>query len=181
MGTDYSISQLDDINTIGQYKRCLEEGYSKEQAIASVNRRSRDHARLPMQWTDEENFGFSKVKPWIACNNRCKDISVEKELADENSVLSHYKRMIELRNRSEFKDVLIYGELCEIKEPDENLIGYSRKLGDMSLNVIVNMSNKSYKSKGISGNINVLIDNYEDAITDGLIRPFEAVVFEELQ
>ncbi len=175
------ISELDDINSIGQYKRCLAEGYSKEQAIASVNRRSRDHARLPMQWTDEENFGFSKVKPWIACNNRCKDISVEKEFADENSVLSHYKKMIELRNRSEFKDLLIYGELCETKELDENLIGYSRKLEDMSLNVIVNMSNKSYKLKGISGNINVLIDNYEDAITDHLIRPFEAVVFEELQ
>lgn len=171
------ISQLDDINSVGQYKRCLAEGYTEEQAMESVNRRSRDHARLPMQWTEEANCGFSTGKPWIACNNRCTDISVEKELADENSVLMYYKNMITLRNKSELSDALIYGDISEIEGLGENLIGYKRSLGEKTISVIVNMGNERYDMHSNLSNPEILLDNYGTHHAAGVLQPYEAIVY----
>ncbi len=41
-----NIDELDDINSKGQYARCLEAGYSEAEAMESVNIRSRDQSRL---------------------------------------------------------------------------------------------------------------------------------------
>lgn len=43
-----SIDEFDDISSHNQYTRALEEGYSKEEALHFVNRRSRDNTRSPM-------------------------------------------------------------------------------------------------------------------------------------
>lgn len=49
-----SIDEYDDISTKDQYKAALAAGLSKEQALAACGRMSRDNARTPMQWSDEQ-------------------------------------------------------------------------------------------------------------------------------
>ena len=44
------ISEFDDIGSLGQYQRALEEGFTKEEAMHFLNLRSRDNTRTPMQW-----------------------------------------------------------------------------------------------------------------------------------
>ncbi|MCB6314201.1 oligo-1,6-glucosidase, partial [Gordonibacter pamelaeae] len=42
-----SIDDFDDISSHGQYQRMLEEGFSESEALALVNKRSRDNSRTP--------------------------------------------------------------------------------------------------------------------------------------
>lgn len=172
-----SIADVDDVNTKGQYERCLEEGYSADEAMESINRRSRDHARLPMQWNAKENFGFSEGKPWIACNNQCKDISVESESGKSNSVLEFYKSMIQLRNQSQYADILMYGTLSELKEANGNLIGYKRVFGKKEVCVAVNMGKEKQHLSVLQGDIAVLLGNQQREENDAYMHAYEVLVW----
>lgn len=171
------IADVDDVNTKGQYARCLEEGYSADEAMESINRRSRDHARLPMQWNAKENFGFSVGKPWIACNNQCNDISVESESGKQNSVLQFYKQMIRLRNQSEYADILMYGTLSELKEADGNLIGYKRVLDKKEVCVAVNMGREKQHLGVLQEDSVVLLGSQQREKNDTCMHAYEVLVW----
>ncbi|MDN6153926.1 MAG: alpha-glucosidase, partial [Tetragenococcus halophilus] len=55
-----NIEEFDDISSIDNYYRGMEEGYSKEEALHFVNLRSRDNTRSPMPWNNEKYGGFSQ-------------------------------------------------------------------------------------------------------------------------
>ena len=184
-----NIDELDDINSKGQYARCLEAGYSETEAMKSVNIRSRDQSRLPMQWNSEKNFGFSAHEPWLACNNQCDLQTVELESVDKDSVLNFYKAMIQLRNHSEYTQTLIYGDLEDVETDNAGIIVYRRKpvqiecacgtganaeSADRSVYVVVNMTGKDV-GYAIPETADVLMGNYADY--DGTLRPYETVVY----
>lgn len=62
------ISEAEDIETINMYNERIEQGYAKEDLIASINAKGRDNARTPMQWDDSENGGFTTGTPWLHVN-----------------------------------------------------------------------------------------------------------------
>lgn len=64
-----SIDEVDDISTLDEYKVALDAGLTPEAALKAVARRSRDNARTPMQWTGEENAGFTAGTPWLRVNS----------------------------------------------------------------------------------------------------------------
>ena len=174
-----NIDELDDINSKGQYARCLEAGYSEAEAMESVNIRSRDQSRLPMQWNSEKNFGFSAHEPWLACNNQCDLQTVELESADKDSVLNFYKAMIQLRNHSEYTQTLIYGDLEDVETDNAGIIVYRRKpVQDVaamkSVYVAVNMTGETI-SHAIPETADILVGNYIDH--NGTLRPYETVVY----
>lgn len=54
--------------------------------------------RLPMPWTGElPGVGFTTGKPWKPARTDAPTINVASESADENSLLSHYRRLIRTR------------------------------------------------------------------------------------
>ena len=174
-----NIDELDDINSKGQYARCLEAGYSEAEAMESVNIRSRDQSRLPMQWNSEKNFGFSAHEPWLACNNQCDLQTVELESADKNSVLNFYKAMIQLRNHSGYTQTLIYGDLEDVETDSAGIIVYRRKpvqdaAAMKSVYVAVNMTGETV-SHAIPETADILVGNYIDH--NGTLRPYETVVY----
>ena len=61
----WKYDEFNDLETINQYQIALKAGMSKEQALEIARHHSRDNARTPMQWSSEENAGFSKGKPWM--------------------------------------------------------------------------------------------------------------------
>ena len=63
-----SIEEYEDIETLNMYKDRLEKGYQPEEIMQSIYARSRDNARTPMQWSGEENGGFTTGEPWFAVN-----------------------------------------------------------------------------------------------------------------
>ncbi|MGN0423600.1 MAG: alpha-glucosidase [Lachnospiraceae bacterium] len=136
------IHAYDDIDTYHQYQVALDAGLSKEEALDACYRFSRDNARTPMQWNAEKNAGFTMGKPWLAVNENYREINVEDQEKDPNSVLNYYKRLIRLRKDSEWKEVFVYGNFLPMYEKDEQIFAYTRKAGEKTAVVLANFGEK---------------------------------------
>lgn len=161
-----SIDEVDDISTLDEYKVALDAGLTQEAALKAVARRSRDNARTPMQWTGEENAGFTAGTPWLRVNSNYTAINVEKETIDPNSVLNFYKKLIALRKDPEYKETVVYGALEPFMEDRHNLMAYYRK-GDKTLLVVGNYQWDEQEITLPSECKKVLINNYPDMVLDG--------------
>ena len=161
-----SIDEVDDISTLDEYKVALDAGLTPEAALKAVARRSRDNARTPMQWTGEENAGFTAGTPWLRVNSNYTAINVEKETIDPNSVLNFYKKLIALRKDPEYKETVVYGALEPFMEDRHNLMAYYRK-GDKTLLVVGNYQWDEQEITLPSECKKVLINNYLDMVLDG--------------
>lgn len=122
-----------------------------------VNRRSRDNTRSPMCWDNSEYAGFSDAQPWLALNEHAKEINVENECHDENSVLSFYKQLIATRQKN--VDLIVDGTFEPLDTPD-NVVGYQRTLGEESLLCLNNMQAASVTIQ-IPDGYEVLLSNDE--------------------
>ena len=131
-----SLEQFDDISSKNQYTRALQEGYTAQQAMSFLNRRSRDNTRSPMAWDTSTYAGFSDVKPWLECNEHSAVINVSNEINDPASVLSFYKKLIQFRQ--EHIDLFVEGDFIAL-DTEDNVIAYQRKLKDASFTIICNM------------------------------------------
>ena len=161
-----SIDEVDDISTLDEYKVALDAGLTPEAALKAVARRSRDNARTPMQWTGEENAGFTAGTPWLRVNSNYTAINVEKETIDPNSVLNFYKKLIALRKDPEYKETVVYVALEPFMEDRHNLMAYYRK-GDKTLLVVGNYQWDEQEITLPSECKKVLINNYPDMVLDG--------------
>ena len=161
-----SIDEVDDISTLDEYKVALDAGLTPEAALKAVARRSRNNARTPMQWTGEENAGFTAGTPWLRVNSNYTAINVEKETIDPNSVLNFYKKLIALRKDPEYKETVVYGALEPFMEDRHNLMAYYRK-GDKTLLVVGNYQWEEQEITLPSECKKVLINNYPDMVLDG--------------
>ena len=156
-----SIDEVDDISARDEYRVALEAGLSPEEALQVIAKSSRDNARTPMQWTDGENAGFTVGTPWLKVNPNYEDINVEAELADENSVLYFYKKLIALRKDPAYKETVVYGALEPVWEEKHNLMAYYRK-GDKTLLVVGNYQRQEQEVALPAAYRKVLLNNYAD-------------------
>jgi alpha-glucosidase len=65
---------------------------------------SRDGARTPMQWDDSPQAGFSfgqDVDPWLPVHENFSQVNVVTELAQDDSILNFYRRLLHLRHEHE--------------------------------------------------------------------------------
>lgn len=120
-----SIDEFDDISSIDQYYRSIQEGFSAKEALNIVNLRSRDNSRTPFPWNGEKYGGFSKDVPWLKMTEEYPEINVEQQSGQKDSILEFYRNMIRFRQKGAYKDVFIYGQI-EPLESDENVIAYKR-------------------------------------------------------
>jgi len=112
--TDYSsINDFNDVATIYQYKERVEHGMSEEESLEIVKATTRDNSRTPMQWNNTDNGGFTTASPWIKINKNYKEINVENQLNDNDSILNFYKDMIKIRKENK---TLVYGRYDIILE-----------------------------------------------------------------
>lgn len=119
--------QFDDISSIDQYQRSLEEGFTAEEALHIVNLRSRDNARTPFPWTDEQYGGFSETEPWIEMTEEYPQINAKTQQGQEGSVFEFYKSMIDYRQNGPYRETLIYGDIVPVKS-SKDVIAYRREI-----------------------------------------------------
>ncbi len=129
-----TIDQFDDISSIDNYHRSMQEGFSEEAAMNFVNLRSRDNSRTPMPWDDSQYGGFSTHEPWLEMTEEYPTIHTE-----NNPVLAFYKEMIALRQDSELHEVLTKGTIQFLTEVPENVIAYSRTFNEETIYVYTNL------------------------------------------
>ena len=101
---------------------------------------SRDGARTPMQWDDSADAGFSfnkDVEPYLPVNSNYKDVNVATQLAQPDSVLNFYRRLINIRKNS--KALLNGSWKTLINHPYEHL-AYTRETEEEKVLIIINFS-----------------------------------------
>lgn len=176
------ISHYRDIETINMYNERIAAGYDKADVMNSLHVKSRDNARTPMQWTSGKNGGFTKGNPWIEVNPNHREINVENELLDEDSILHFYKKLIELRKREK---AFVYGDLIPLFEDNKEVFAYYRVYGREKYLVLCNFYGRDriIEMEGIektTKNVSVILSNYKDSDIDLMkikLRPYEAIIY----
>ena len=156
----HSIDEIDDISTLDEYKVAREAGLSDEEALAVASAFSRDNARTPVQWDDGANAGFTTGKPWLKVNPNYKQINVQAQVNDEDSVLAFYKKLTRLRKSEEYEETIVYGQLIPYLEEEKNLIAYFRK-GEKTLLVLANFQKDPRKVQLPAPAKKVVLNNKE--------------------
>ena len=134
------IEDFRDIESLNHYAQAVAAGDRPEEVLDALRAVSRDNARTPMQWDASEHAGFTTGTPWIAVNPNHTEINAEAALADPDSVLHHYRRLIELRHT---EPVVAHGDFT-MRLPDaERVYAFTRRLGDVELFVLGNFSGSS--------------------------------------
>lgn len=181
------IRQYEDIMMWGQYERAKKEGCTDAECLYMANRRSRDHARTPMQWENTKYAGFTGGTPCFPVNPNYSQINVKNQ-EEELGILNYYRKLTALRKEEAWKDLIIYGSFAPVMEQEENVIAYKRVSGKEELTVVLNFINENQTIKLENHPCQILISNYEDTKIRMYeaaksqhntyeLRPFEAVVF----
>lgn len=98
----------------------------------------RDGCRTPMQWDATPAASFSTVTPWLPLAADWMHENVRNMAADPTSILSLYKRLIELRK---LRPALTWGSFELIAAKDDLLV-YRRRAGDSSLLIALNLGSE---------------------------------------
>ena len=131
-------SQLRDVESINLLAQAEKDGKT-DWAWNGILRKGRDNARTPMQWDATENAGFTDGAPWIGVNPNYPAVNVERAMADENSILHFYRRLIALRAGSE---TLKYGDFHMLLPDDPHVFAYERSLRGERVIVCCNFSDR---------------------------------------
>lgn len=161
-----SIDEFDDISTKDQYQIAREAGLSDREAMEACNRMSRDNARTPMQWTSGENAGFTKGTAWLKINPDYKEINVEDQENNPDSVLNYYRKLVALRKSDEFQNVFTYGEFIPEYEEMDDILAFYRTDAATSILVVANFGTDA-ASIELKGNVKrVLMSNQKNETVD---------------
>lgn len=131
-------SQLRDVESINLLAQAEKDGRT-DWAWNGILCKGRDNARTPMQWDATENAGFTDGAPWIGVNPNYPAVNVERAMADENSILHFYRRLIALRAGSE---TLKYGDFHMLLPDDPHVFAYERSLRGERVIVCCNFSDR---------------------------------------
>jgi glycosidase len=149
-------SQYQDIRTRLIYQqRVLEGGEPEEIVLREVWESSRDNARYPMHWNANVNAGFSLVKPKLPPATNYRHVNVAREMEDKNSILSFYRKMIDLRKT----EVCLRRGSFKPLESQPGVISFERHWEGRRLMIEVNLTSHE-KEKTVGGEENNLFTTH---------------------
>ena len=127
-------TQLRDIESINLLSQSSNR---KDWAWKGILAKGRDNARTPIQWDDSINAGFSEVEPWMNVNQNYKEINVNSQINDDDSILNFYRMLIDFRINN---NTIINGDYKQILIDDERIFAYERTLNNEKITVYCNFS-----------------------------------------
>lgn len=175
------ISQFNDLMAKFHYQKILASGHTAQQALDFLNYFSRDHARLPMQWDNSPNAGFTTGTPWLELNNNQEKVNAQDARQDKNSIFNYYRQLIELRKSAEYGEVITYGQYQLLDKDDSEVYAYLRFYHGQRLLIIANFTNKSL-IRSYQGQIaKVILNNYPEQpiLLDKIkLSPYQALIID---
>ena len=133
----------------------------------------RDPERTPMQWDAGPFAGFSSVRPWLPLAEDFGSENVASQQADARSILSLYRRLIDLRRASPALCVGAYRQVYV----DDDLLVYARQHADQELLVALNFSAVARPlSPGVGNGRRTLVSTHLDEGEPGVLRADEGLV-----
>jgi alpha-glucosidase len=135
----------------------------------------RDPERTPMQWDAGEFAGFSSVRPWLPLADDFVVENVAVQEKDPWSMLSLYRRLIELRRASPALSVGSYRQ----EYVDDDLFIFSRESSDSRVFVALNFSHSQRSlPPGVGDGLRMLLSTHLDHGQPGVLRPDEGLLLE---
>lgn len=175
----FELEEYVDIELRGNYEHFVlnQQTLSKEAFLQAVHKVSRDNARTPMQWNNQENAGFSTNTPWFKVNLNYKEINVEADLASEKSIFRYYQQLIALRHQ----ETILKEGTYELLLPEHPAVfAYQRQVAEKTWLVVANLSDKKQVVDEIfeEKSYQFIIQNQQrESITEAL-RPYESFIVE---
>ena len=172
---DYeSMANYVDVESINAYQALCSAGKTESQAFAIVQAKSRDNSRIPMQWNDEENAGFSTGQPWLQVGKTYRDINVAKEKS--GPIFTFYQELIALRK---ILPIIAEGSYQSAYQDNPYIYAFERQYGKQRLLVCNNFFAKTVKvplPKAYQEG-RVLLSNYpEEALSDTItLKPYQTL------
>jgi glycosidase len=129
--------------------------------------------RTPMQWSGEEDAGFTSGTPWQAVNADYTEVNVEDQAGDSASLLEHYRKLIQLRNEH---SALRVGETYVADSDSSKLVSYLRASEEEIVLVIVNLDDQPVSNYGLSLGKGPLSGEYDviSLLDDSTFAPLQA-------
>lgn len=172
---DYeSMANYVDVESINAYQALRSAGKTESQAFAIVQAKSRDNSRIPMQWNDEENAGFSTGQPWLQVGKTYRDINVAKEKS--GPIFTFYQELIALRK---ILPIIAEGSYQSAYQDNPYIYAFERQYDKQRLLVCNNFFAKTVKvplPKAYQEG-RVLLSNYpEEALSDTItLKPYQTL------
>jgi alpha-glucosidase len=113
--------------------------------------KSRDPQRTPMRWDGSPQAGFTTGTPWLPVGDDATSPPVQKQLADPQSMLALYRRLLALRRA---EPALTLGQL-ELVGAHPEILAYRRVLDDKRFLMLLNFSDSTqvFTHPGLSGKL----------------------------
>lgn len=106
--------------------------------IGHIGGKPDENIRTPMQWSSEDNAGFTSAsRPWRPPQADFSEVNVADQTTDPDSLLSHYRRLIQTRNDHK---ALRLGDWREVQLKDSSVYAALRQSEEETLLVLINLS-----------------------------------------
>lgn len=99
-----------------------------------------ERIRTPMQWDATKTAGFTTGRPWQALASGFETANVAAQVGDPDSLQSHYRDLIRLRNQH---PALRVGEPLPIKAEPASVYAFLRRAEDETLLVLINLGKEA--------------------------------------
>jgi glycosidase len=138
-----------------------------------------ENIRKPMLWSDGEHAGFSTARPWNAPARVRPGVNVQDEAGDPDSLLSHYRRLIAMRNGSV---ALRRGDYQAVRLENKNVYAFLRRHAQQSVLVVHNFSDQPQSGLALPAEMQLAIarDMTTNATAAAIapLAPFSTCVYE---
>lgn len=105
--------------------------------IGMQGRKPDENIRLPMQWTPDENAGFTTGRPWRAPASDYLNVNVAAQNRVSESLLEHYRALIQLRNKY---STMQTGDLIPLKSNKPSVYAVLRVDENGTFLILANLS-----------------------------------------
>ena len=164
-----NLSEVMDIESHNIYAMAKRLGIPSRIRWKMIQRTSRDNARTPMQWTGDENAGFTNGTPWLKVNANHTEVNAETEATDKEGVLAFWKKMIKMRKTNA---ILREGTFRALYE-GASVYAFERELNGKKLLSVCNMTGKKVSIPTCAAEWNkTIVSNYK-TVGKTYMKPFE--------
>lgn len=133
--------------------------------MEEYQKKSRDNARTPMQWTSGSHGGFTSpdVKPWMRVNDNYPEVNAASQVNDPRSPFNYWSNMLKMRKQ--YKDILVYGDfqIVHDAETKDSILAYKRATVEgQGIIVACNFTSKKVSWRGLQKSQveNIVLSNF---------------------
>lgn len=145
MPESWGIEEYKDVESSGFYAEAVDSGDAERvrKTLHGLGHLARDHSRIPFQWDDSPNAGFTSAdaEPWMRVHDEFQSINVARQRDDPASILSFYKTALKLRKQ--YRELLVFGTFELLDPNNEAVFAYAKRDAKGSSKkavVVLNMS-----------------------------------------